>query len=645
MNFMKSVLIGLLISSQAFAGLPPTTTKGQNDASPKVTFNLHAPESQMTRINGTTALIETGNRNVLANPGFEGGTAAWAITGGGATLSTVTAGQATGKQSALWSTPAQNSVLYSGWQTVSAGDGFSGQNGVVSCRFKCASGNCTHTFEAWGGVLTDLSPITPITSSTTQYVRSTANFIYPVSGVVRIHVNAVAVAEPNLLVDDCYMGLAEGFNLTQATGLAGGPPVAYTPAFGAGCGSPTSINIYSQRVGNNLHVTGSFIMGAVAASFCSFGLPPNLNIDTSVITQANTVFSAGVKVGTIAQEVANAFGHIVTATGTSTTQVYATPIITQLNVLNSLSTFNSFYYGATYTSIDFTVPIQGWAAQVNGLNVLTDNTASSWNGYVEGTTFTSTSAPYVDGTPVGGLSVLTTLSNVNFGPVSIYGSGNGITFTPKKLGTYQVCAHTSVGNSSSGNGTALRLFDGTNEIGGGIFQYYSGGVGDPLTTSICGHYVALNVTPASIRIQIRTSAGSGGQFSGGNGRTQWTIFQLDGAQNVPYFVGSVTSTTTGQERIERAKIAVTPVASTVVSSSSNWITPSRLGPGQTAGTISGFSGAPSCTCTVDDPGANADTICLFYVSTTATHLEFSTYSPVASARTNNTVNLICMGPH
>ena len=163
-----------------------------------------------------------------------------------------------------------------------------------------------------------------------------------------------------------------------------------------------------------------------------------------------------------------------------------------------------------------------------------------------------------------------------------------------------------------------------------------------------GAGVGSGSTGGSSNIYGGGGGGGGGAFSpagggaGADGIIEVTEYYGNG--QVPAFVGSVTSNTTGQERIERAKISVTAAGSSVVQASSNWITPSRLGLGQTAGTISGFSGVPSCTCTVDDPSANADTVCLFYVSTTTTHLEFSAYTPAGGARSDSAVNLICMGP-
>jgi hypothetical protein len=51
-----TVLIGLLISAQAFAGLPPTTSKVSGDSSNKTTFNYQFPNFTGTHTGTTISL-------------------------------------------------------------------------------------------------------------------------------------------------------------------------------------------------------------------------------------------------------------------------------------------------------------------------------------------------------------------------------------------------------------------------------------------------------------------------------------------------------------------------------------------------------------------------------------------------------------
>jgi hypothetical protein len=59
---MKKLLIAYLFTlTNVFAGLPPTTLKGQSDTLKPTTFNFEAPNKQITNTASATGLIETGN--------------------------------------------------------------------------------------------------------------------------------------------------------------------------------------------------------------------------------------------------------------------------------------------------------------------------------------------------------------------------------------------------------------------------------------------------------------------------------------------------------------------------------------------------------------------------------------------------------
>lgn len=80
---MKRLILSafLLMSSSLQAGLPPTTLSGQSQAVKPTTFTFKTPYSQSTQTTGIESLIETGNYNMLINPGFEGGNTVGVSTG------------------------------------------------------------------------------------------------------------------------------------------------------------------------------------------------------------------------------------------------------------------------------------------------------------------------------------------------------------------------------------------------------------------------------------------------------------------------------------------------------------------------------------------------------------------------------------
>src|ERR1017187_10397098 len=78
------IFLAVILFGSARAGFPPTTLNGQ--AQPKaVSFNSLVPNSQATLTSSGT-LIETGNGNLLVDPGFEGSTVSSAWVGSGNTL-------------------------------------------------------------------------------------------------------------------------------------------------------------------------------------------------------------------------------------------------------------------------------------------------------------------------------------------------------------------------------------------------------------------------------------------------------------------------------------------------------------------------------------------------------------------------------
>ena len=74
-RFLSAFLLTLSLAAQA--GLPPTTLSGQSQTVKPTTFSFKTPYNQSTKISGTESLIETGNANVLADPGAEATTTPW----------------------------------------------------------------------------------------------------------------------------------------------------------------------------------------------------------------------------------------------------------------------------------------------------------------------------------------------------------------------------------------------------------------------------------------------------------------------------------------------------------------------------------------------------------------------------------------
>lgn len=262
----------------------------------------------------------------------------------------------------------------------------------------------------------------------------------------------------------------------------------------------------------------------------------------------------------------------------------------------------------------------------------------SWAGYHDNDcSWTTTSGTLVD--PSADAScTFTERNNNNFGSVSSAGSKiPGIVFTPKRAGRVQICATI---NSHTTAGTAgFTLMDGTTEV---FEMINTSTVG--ATTSGCGVYNATDTSPKTLKLQMRVSGGNTLTLGvAGYAKTvDWVLVDLDYGFTVPILIGSVTSNSSGQERIERATI--TNSGSPVVSSQSgSWISSlSLLSTGRlTVNFAAGaFSGTPTCSCT----GTTAVYCTVDGASTiSSSTMTFFTHNDLG-ATANSNIQIICMGP-
>lgn len=267
---MNKLIALLLISSQAFAGLPPTTTRGQSDSTAKTTFNFQAPHNQVTQLDGA-ALIETGNGNILPDAGFEAKVSGWSASGGATATANSTA-KGTGAKGYDWDSNSAAQTLQSTSVTIPAG--LAGKNGIAYCNIKTVSGTATHTFTVNDGTNDIVTPIT-IQSSTTAFLGSNEgnkiNFVFPTSGTIRIKLAAVNANEPEIYIDDCSIQLANNvYDAPLVTAWA-----AYTPTF-TGFGTATSVQFQYRRNGENIEVRGSFLSGTPTATEARVSFPNSL---------------------------------------------------------------------------------------------------------------------------------------------------------------------------------------------------------------------------------------------------------------------------------------------------------------------------------------------------------------------------------
>lgn len=124
MRYISLLLALIVYTTSVFSQSAPPSVKGQTDTTfqrPKP--NLHLPNRQATNLGGLDTLLETGNKNRLANPGFEGTITGSTVAGWSSSLT----GTATISYTAETST-----FLIEGKKSL-----------IISCAGGASGGTCT----------------------------------------------------------------------------------------------------------------------------------------------------------------------------------------------------------------------------------------------------------------------------------------------------------------------------------------------------------------------------------------------------------------------------------------------------------------------------------------------------------------------
>lgn len=661
---MKTILLlAVLIPLQVFAGLPPTALKGQSGSN-VTTFNFQVPHSQATQVSGPTSLIETGNQNILQNPGFEG-TGDWTASGGATTAINTTA-VGTGSKGYDWDSNSASQTLSS--DSVTIPNGLKGKNGVVSCAIKTVSGTATHTIQAYDG--TNIVGSSTITSDTNSFARTSLNFIFPSSGSIVLRLVSVASNEPEIYIDDCYMGLAEGFNIgsvSQATFFG-----SITYAATANCNWQNSGNATQtyQNFSADTDCPTPTVSGFVSAPATKIpggvisSLPPGnyMVVATGVFQGGATAINNAVFRLHDGTNPLNGVSTTNIGTNTSSNETGAGPVIAYVNYTAPQSNVTIQMQSANYAGVSATQQIN---TNSNAFNISIYRYPSSeetvyrpetnsavWSGYLAGSGggWSTTSASYADPSVATTSTTLTELYNTNFGSVTAEATKlPGITFTPQRTGRYMVCASGTSANASTANKYA-RLVDGSgNIIHAGYLHHQSlAGSQDYGGFSLCGVLNTTSVASTTVKIQLATSAGTVSIKQDSLAPISWNIFPVTGNNPVPVLVGSVTSGSTGAIRVEGASLAAPSAGSCAVTEvgGSDWIngncTSGATGVCTCTLNSGVFSSAPKCQISIENLAAGNSRDEQITSTSTSTIVTFTATS--GGTAVNNDVFIMCMGP-
>lgn len=503
-------------------------------------------------------------RNLLIDSGGEttGGAAApyWTASGGGFNLTTTSTKVARGNHALLFDASAASQTVTA--TAVAIPDGMKGRNGVVSCVFKATTGTATHTLTADDGSGNNFATPVTIASSTTSFQRTSVNFIFPTSGNVRLKITSAA-DEPETAIDDCYLGLADGFNLMQVSQAQYVGSIAF--ARKASCSwqitGTTFANFSadtdcdgSPTVDGSVTAPATKIPGAFLASYPpgEYLIVSNGNfVRSNVDRYAYFRFSDGTNSSTEQSAYVSGANYIgggnLIGRIKNTTQQANVTIQVQAKVDSTTGSPMAFIDGDTYP-----LNISIYRFPLSSDQAFRSETAAFiWSGYHDANCdFTTTSASYV--LPTGDAScTFTEVLNIGAGTVSSQTNGgdntSGLSWTPKTTGQYEVCADFTMYEDTASATVNAMLYDSV--AGNGPTQNYR--------APVSGGYVApfnlcriLDVTSTATRTtELRMAVGSNtGHLTAigftGDRAISWRIKKLSQNVPAPVIVGGIKGTQT-----------------------------------------------------------------------------------------------------
>lgn len=215
-----------------------------------------------------------------SNPKAESGVETpWTETGGGTlTVTNTAANVANGTWAFSYDASAGTDTADSPAITIPAG--LFGQNCLLEFRWKGFDN--TMAFEVYDGSTVIASYAVP--AAATNYKIAQINFTCPSSGTLQMRLNPSGDTAIGYW-DEVHLGSATNVSSTTVTSEW----TRSTSITTTGFGTPTSIEVYTRRVGDTLEMRGKYIAGTTTAASASFDIPSGLTIDTSKISTATNV--------------------------------------------------------------------------------------------------------------------------------------------------------------------------------------------------------------------------------------------------------------------------------------------------------------------------------------------------------------------
>jgi hypothetical protein len=361
---MKTIalLLSLIFSATALAGLPPTTLKGQSGTK-ATTFNFEVPNNLATKTS-TGGLIENGNNNILANPSFEAAFVSNAVpawtTGGTVTAPTSpeTSTVIHGKQALCFSTAA-NTITLTQDSSINAAQFADGTvQGMLGVRLKFS-----HT-----GDVTLCSRRAGVTSTTDcQTITQAANgnkwALYRIPFMFGATSQGISISAASgtgtLCVDDATVEMAKDFD--QVPALTTERACTFSSLAWTGLGTVTN-NLRCTRIGQLLFMSGTVTMGATSANAIAIPLP---TWDGQQLSTSSQITATHVK-GNLWRHAASTAGMETAIAGSSsTTFSVSNHLVDAANNPITGVNGNAVFNTSDVVSFNLWFTIEGWGSSIN----------------------------------------------------------------------------------------------------------------------------------------------------------------------------------------------------------------------------------------------------------------------------------------
>lgn len=629
--------------------------------------------------------------NLLPNPGFENRSAGWTASGGTVATTNSTASNGMGSLGYEWDSSAASQTLVSNVVTIPAG--LHGRNGLAYCHVRVPSGSATHTITVDDGTNNIIAPTTIVSSS--GFSRQPVNFIFPSSGSIRVKLTSVASNEPSIYVDDCYIGDAINLNsVSQATiygtmTQAGSTSCLYTQNTSTGSNNWVALSTagscasswtatggvtapaatdYKPTMNNmppgEYEVTVVGLIGVTASQFCNF----RINDGTSTFPMGS--FAGYTASGGLTSVITGRVAYSNSANRTFTIEA-ADTVSGACGIYNDQAGLSLQWIIKRFpTSSEIAVRSENawWKvdANISGANPsLGSANVTSYTGIENGSlTLTNNSG-------TGNVAAQIGCSSTNAPTGTTCSVGNesvSVAFTPLGSFPQDVLACVSFGMSvqaapagaiedtfqivETATNAQTIIQEGKTKVQSG-FDNSSGSFVLSSPHRLCGNFTFTSGGQKMLRLMYETrvsgTIGShvvlGDQAAAqGQRDIHWEVYPLNVARPATTYAGSVTSNSSGLERVERAYISNSGTP-TITSQSGSWITGlTDNGTGDvTLNIASGiFSSAPTCVGMVIRPLANGAQI-QHYAVPNSSAVRIYTMGSTGTA-TDFDFQVICMGP-